>query len=81
MLSRVDEIVAPSGYLVDVFREFGLKAVVVPNVVDLSQFHYRERNPLSSAPGLHAWILGLLQRRCGGARLCRSQESVSRGQT
>jgi L-malate glycosyltransferase len=48
VLSRVDEIVAPSGYLVDVFREFGLKAVVVPNVVDLSQFHYRERNPLRS---------------------------------
>jgi glycosyltransferase involved in cell wall biosynthesis len=46
VLSRVDEIVTPSGYLVDVFREFGLKAVVVPNVVDLTQFHYRERKPL-----------------------------------
>jgi L-malate glycosyltransferase len=46
VLSRVDKIVAPSGYLVDVFREFGLTAVVVPNLVDLSQFHYRERNPL-----------------------------------
>jgi len=46
VLSRVDEIVAPSGYLVDVFHEFGLNAMVVPNVVDLSQFHYRERNPL-----------------------------------
>ena len=46
VLSRVDKIVAPSGYLVDVFREFGLTAVVVPNLVDLSQFHYRERGPL-----------------------------------
>jgi glycosyltransferase involved in cell wall biosynthesis len=46
VLSRVDGIVAPSGYLVDVFREFGLKAVVVPNVVDLTQFHYRARSPL-----------------------------------
>jgi len=46
VLSRADEIVTPSGYLVDVFREFGLKAVVVPNVVDLTQFHYRERKPL-----------------------------------
>jgi L-malate glycosyltransferase len=46
VLSRVDKIVAPSGYLVDVFREFGLSAVVVPNIVDLSQFHYRERAPL-----------------------------------
>jgi len=46
VLSRVDQIVAPSGYLVDVFREFGLNAVVVPNLVDLSQFRFRERNPL-----------------------------------
>jgi glycosyltransferase involved in cell wall biosynthesis len=46
VLSRADEIVVPSGYLVDVFREFGLNAVVVPNVADLSQFHYRDRNPL-----------------------------------
>jgi len=46
VLSRVDQIVTPSGYLIDVFREFGLNAVVVPNLVDLSQFHYRERKPL-----------------------------------
>jgi L-malate glycosyltransferase len=46
VLSRVDLIVAPSGYLVDVFREFGLSAVVVPNLVDLSQFRFRERKPL-----------------------------------
>ena len=46
VLSRVDEIVVPSGYLVDVFREFGLKAVAVPNLVDLSQFRYRRRDPL-----------------------------------
>ena len=46
MLSRVDRIVAPSGFLVDVFREFGLTTVVVPNLVDLSQFRYRERKPL-----------------------------------
>jgi L-malate glycosyltransferase len=46
VLSRVDKIVVPSGYLVDVFREFGLPAIVVPNLVDLSQFRYRERLPL-----------------------------------
>jgi L-malate glycosyltransferase len=46
VLSRVDEIVVPSGYLVDVFEEFGLQAEVVPNLVDLSQFHYRRRDPL-----------------------------------
>jgi len=46
VLARADRIVAPSGYLVDVFREFGLAAIVVPNLVDLSQFRYRERSPL-----------------------------------
>jgi glycosyltransferase involved in cell wall biosynthesis len=46
VLSRVDAIVTPSAYLVDVFREFGLEAVVVPNLVDLSQFRYRERKPM-----------------------------------
>ena len=46
VLARVDEIVVPSAYLVDVLQEFGLKAVAVPNLVDLSQFRYRQRNPL-----------------------------------
>jgi glycosyltransferase involved in cell wall biosynthesis len=46
VLSRVDKIVVPSGYLVDVFKEFGLSASAVPNIVDLSQFRYRARNPL-----------------------------------
>jgi glycosyltransferase involved in cell wall biosynthesis len=46
VLSRADGVVVPSGYLVDVFREFGLRATVVPNLVDLSQFRFRERNPL-----------------------------------
>lgn len=46
VLSCTDRIVVPSGYLVDVFREFGLRAVVVPNLVDISQFRYRERKAL-----------------------------------
>jgi glycosyltransferase involved in cell wall biosynthesis len=46
VLSRVDDIVVPSGYLVEVFREFELRGTVIPNLVDLSQFHYRERTPL-----------------------------------
>jgi glycosyltransferase involved in cell wall biosynthesis len=46
VLSRSDRIVVPSGYLIDVFKEFGLSAMVVPNLVDLSQFRYRERKPL-----------------------------------
>jgi glycosyltransferase involved in cell wall biosynthesis len=46
VLARANEIVVPSGYLVDVFREFGLRASAVPNLIDLSQFRYRERSPL-----------------------------------
>jgi L-malate glycosyltransferase len=45
-LAKVDRVVVPSGYLVDVFREFGLAADAVPNVVDLGQVRFRERNPL-----------------------------------
>jgi glycosyltransferase involved in cell wall biosynthesis len=46
VLGRVDKLIVPSEYLVDVFREFGLRSEVVPNIVDLSQFSFRERNPL-----------------------------------
>jgi glycosyltransferase involved in cell wall biosynthesis len=46
MLGKMDLVVVPSGYLVEVFGEFGLKAEVVPNIVDLSQFRFRARRPL-----------------------------------
>jgi glycosyltransferase involved in cell wall biosynthesis len=46
ILRRADRVVVPSGYLVDVFHEFRLKADVVPNIVDLCQFSFRVRNPL-----------------------------------
>jgi glycosyltransferase involved in cell wall biosynthesis len=46
LLRRADRLVVPSGYLVEVFREFGLNAQVVPNMVDISQFYYRPRVPL-----------------------------------
>jgi len=46
LLRNADRLVVPSGYLVDVFREFGLNAQVVPNVADTSEFQYRPRAPL-----------------------------------
>jgi glycosyltransferase involved in cell wall biosynthesis len=46
VLKRAGGVVTPSAYLVDVFREFGLQAAPVPNIVDLSQFTYRLREPL-----------------------------------
>lgn len=46
VLAKVDRLIVPSGYLVDVFREFGLHAEAVPNIVDLSRFKFRARRPL-----------------------------------
>jgi L-malate glycosyltransferase len=46
MLARMDALVVPSRYLVDVFAEFGLRAEAIPNIVDLSQFRFRSRVPL-----------------------------------
>ena len=45
-LRLVDEIVVPSEYLRDVFARHGYRARVIRNVVDTSQFRYRERMPL-----------------------------------
>jgi glycosyltransferase involved in cell wall biosynthesis len=36
----------PSTYLRDIFARFGYRATVIPNVVDLTVFDYRERRPL-----------------------------------
>ena len=41
-----DKIVAPSGYLVEVFRRFGLDAESISNAVDAECFCYRDRSPL-----------------------------------
>jgi glycosyltransferase involved in cell wall biosynthesis len=45
-LQSADRLVVPSRYLAEVFAEFGLPTLVVPNLVDLAQFPYRERRPL-----------------------------------
>jgi L-malate glycosyltransferase len=41
-----DEIVVPSGYLVDVFARYGLSARAIHNIVELDRFSFRERQPL-----------------------------------
>lgn len=41
-----DEIVVPSGYLVDVFARYGLCARAIHNIVELDRFSFRERSPL-----------------------------------
>jgi L-malate glycosyltransferase len=46
VLKGADRLVVPSGFLVDVFREFHLEARAIPNIVDTSQFSFRARRPL-----------------------------------
>jgi len=46
VLKKTDQLVVPSGYLVDVLGEFGLSARAIPNIVDLTQFSFRRRRPL-----------------------------------
>lgn len=41
-----DVIVVPSGYLVEVFARFGLRARIIFNTVETDRFRYRERKPL-----------------------------------
>ena len=45
-IKLADTIVTPSGYLVDVFARFNLKARFIFNIVELDRFNYRERKSL-----------------------------------
>ncbi|MGH9869398.1 MAG: glycosyltransferase family 4 protein [Candidatus Polarisedimenticolia bacterium] len=44
-LRRCDALVVPSVYLQEIFARHGHVASVIPNVVDLSRFPFRERGP------------------------------------
>jgi len=46
IIKLANRIVTPSGYLVDVFARFGLKAQAIYNIVELDRFPYREREQL-----------------------------------
>jgi glycosyltransferase involved in cell wall biosynthesis len=46
IMRLADAIVVPSGYLVDVFAQFGLKASAIYNLVELDRFKFRERKPI-----------------------------------
>jgi len=45
-IGLADKLVAPSGYLTDVFRRHDLEAQTIVNTVDPSRFRYRERRPI-----------------------------------
>jgi len=46
LMRLADEIVVPSEFLREVFERHGYRVRVMPNVVDLSSFRFRERLPL-----------------------------------
>ena len=46
LLRMADEIVVPSAFLQRVFAEHGYRTRVIPNVIDTSEFRYRQRSPL-----------------------------------
>ena len=46
VIRLADQIAVPSGYLVDVFRQFNLEARPVFNFVDTERFRFRKREPL-----------------------------------
>jgi glycosyltransferase involved in cell wall biosynthesis len=45
-MRRVDKNIVPSRFMVDVFREFGIDASIVPNILDLDRFRFHDRDPL-----------------------------------
>lgn len=46
VMRLANRIVVPSGYLVDVFARFGLRAEAILNIVELDRFRFRARTPL-----------------------------------
>ncbi|HBC56633.1 MAG TPA: glycosyl transferase family 1 [Gammaproteobacteria bacterium] len=45
-INKAQALVVPSGYLRQVFQQFGMAVVVVPNIVDLDRFRYRQRKAI-----------------------------------
>ena len=46
IIRLADKVVVPSGYLVEVFGRFGVRAESIANTVDLARFKFRARLPL-----------------------------------
>ena len=46
VLHRFDELVTPSAYLKEAFRDFGFKSRIIPNVIDLELYPHRLRRKI-----------------------------------
>lgn len=73
-LNRVQALVVPSGFLVQVFERFGWRAQIVPNVVDLALFHPR---PVR-APGQHLVVTRNLEALYDNASAIRALAELRR---
>jgi glycosyltransferase involved in cell wall biosynthesis len=45
-LRMANAVVVPSGFLVDVFKKFGIRAEAIFNIIETERFRYRRRTPL-----------------------------------
>jgi glycosyltransferase involved in cell wall biosynthesis len=91
-LRRMDVIVSPTPYLVDVFAKFGLRIRSISNIIDTGKFKYRERGKLAPV-FLHNRILEplynipctlrafqIIQRQYPVARLTIAHDGPSRAE-
>lgn len=87
-----DSVAVPSAYLVNVFRQFGIEAQAIFNIVETERFRFRERNPLRPVflsnrnlepmynVGCTLRAFALIQRRVPGARLLVAGDGSQRPQ-
>lgn len=81
VLKRATALAAPSEFLAESFRELGFHIRVVPNVIDLSRYGFRERNNIEPKllwmrsfhhiynPGMAVEVLDLLRQEYPNAKL------------
>jgi len=53
IMRMTDQRVVPSGYLQQVFQQFGLSTAIVPNIIDVSRFTPRSSSPASPCESPH----------------------------
>ncbi|MCS6873988.1 MAG: glycosyltransferase family 4 protein [Pyrinomonadaceae bacterium] len=46
VMRRFEQVVVPSEFLAKIFADFGIRAEIIANFVDLNKFKFRTRNPL-----------------------------------
>ena len=91
-LRMADAVVAPSGFLVDVFQKFGIQAQAIHNIIDMGRFRYRRRTPLRPVfmtnrgleplynVGCVIRAFGVIQRHYPGASLTIAHDGACRGE-